>query len=170
MNERAVAWSAEEEDRQTDRYSQQIRKLLFSCHVRFPILQVQGHRRPWGAAINDIRKIFRLSDPLPLCPHLELIYTAKFTQPPLPYYVGVRFSMTPSFPSMRTSHLDAPLSPRLNRKPLTNRFLVSDFPCSRSGEEGRGPNAFFPSLLPRVICVGHRVRRSLARPPAAPGQ
>ena len=39
------------------------------------------------------------------CPHLDLIYTIKFTQPP--YYV--RFSMTPLPPSMWTSYMEAPL-------------------------------------------------------------
>ena len=36
-----------------------------------------------GAYINDICKILGFFDPLPPCPHLELIYTIQFTQPPL---------------------------------------------------------------------------------------
>ena len=36
-----------------------------------------------GASINDVLIIFGIFDPFPLCPHLELIYNTKFTQPPL---------------------------------------------------------------------------------------
>ena len=56
-------------------------------------------------SINDVFKICRYFDrhPHPY-PHLELIYTIKFTQPPIP----VRFSMTPLPPLMRTSYLEAP--------------------------------------------------------------
>ena len=44
-----------------------------------------------GASINDIRNIFRFFDPLSPCPHLELICSIKFTQPPL----RIRFSVNP---------------------------------------------------------------------------
>ena len=36
-----------------------------------------------GASRCDIRKILGFFDPLPPCPHLDLIYTIKFKQPPL---------------------------------------------------------------------------------------
>ena len=36
-----------------------------------------------GASIYDVRKIFGILDPLPPCPHLGLIYSTKFTKPPL---------------------------------------------------------------------------------------
>ena len=36
-----------------------------------------------GAFINDVNKNFGSFDPLSPCPHLELIYTIKFMQPPL---------------------------------------------------------------------------------------
>ena len=62
----------------------------------------------WGASINDIRNIFGFFDPLPPCPHLELINPLKITEPP--YYVRVRFSMNLSpLPPVRTSYLDSPL-------------------------------------------------------------
>ena len=37
-----------------------------------------------GASRYDIRKFFGFFDPFPPCPHLELIYTIKFTQPLTP--------------------------------------------------------------------------------------
>ena len=36
-----------------------------------------------GPAIYDVRKFLGFFDPLPPCPHLGLIYSTKFTQPPL---------------------------------------------------------------------------------------
>ena len=36
-----------------------------------------------GASIYDVRKIFGILDPSPHCQHLGLIYSTKFTQPPL---------------------------------------------------------------------------------------
>ena len=36
-----------------------------------------------GASIYDVRKIFGILDPLPHCPHLGLMYSIKFMQPPL---------------------------------------------------------------------------------------
>ena len=36
-----------------------------------------------GPSIYDVRKILGFLDPLPPCPHLGLIYSTKFTQPPL---------------------------------------------------------------------------------------
>ena len=48
-----------------------------------------------GASRYDVRKHFGYFDSLPPCPHLDLIYTKKFTQPP-----------------MRTSYLEAPLPVR----------------------------------------------------------
>ena len=56
-------------------------------------------RCPWGAFINDIRKIFGFFDPLPPCPHLVLTYTLKFTQPPLLHL------LFHDPPLMRTSYL-----------------------------------------------------------------
>ena len=38
---------------------------------------------PKGPSIYDVRKNFGNLDPLPPCPHLGLIYSTKFTQPPL---------------------------------------------------------------------------------------
>ena len=55
-----------------------------------------------GPSTYDVRKIFRFFDPLPPCPHLELICSIKFTQPLL---------LRPLFhdpPPMGTSYLDAP--------------------------------------------------------------
>ena len=36
-----------------------------------------------GASRYDARNIFGFIDPLTPCPHLNLIYTTKYTQPPL---------------------------------------------------------------------------------------
>ena len=36
-----------------------------------------------GPSIYDVRKILGFFDLLPPCPHLGLIYSTKFTQPPL---------------------------------------------------------------------------------------
>ena len=36
-----------------------------------------------GPSIYDVRKNFGILDPLPPCPHLGLIYSTKFMQPPL---------------------------------------------------------------------------------------
>ena len=40
-----------------------------------------------GASIYDVRKIFRILDPIPPCPQLGLIYSTKFTQPPLLHHL-----------------------------------------------------------------------------------
>ena len=56
-----------------------------------PLFSATSNLSNKGASINDIRKIFGFFDPLPSCPHLELIYTTKFTHLSLLYC----FSMTP---------------------------------------------------------------------------
>ena len=62
--------------------------------------------REGGSSIYDIPNISGFFDLLPLCPHLELIYMIKLSQPPL---------LRPLFhdplpPLMRTSYLEAPSS------------------------------------------------------------
>ena len=58
---------------------------------------------PRGAFINDVLKFLGFFDPLPPCPHLDLIYTINSRS--LPSYVC--FSMTPLPPSKWTSYLEA---------------------------------------------------------------
>ena len=50
-------------------------------------------------------KFWDFLTPSPLCPHLGLIYSTKFTQPPLLIF----FLANPPPPSVRTSYMDAPL-------------------------------------------------------------
>ena len=60
-----------------------------------------------GASRYDVGKSFRSFDfdwPLPLCRHLDLIYTMKFMQPPL----LCPLLHDPLLPPMRTSYLEAP--------------------------------------------------------------
>ena len=57
----------------------------------------------YGSSLNDVHKNFGFFDILPPCPHLDLIYALKFTQPPF---------LRPHFhdpPPMRTSHLKTSL-------------------------------------------------------------
>ena len=55
-----------------------VRDLAWSGNIlRFVLLCAKG------ASIFDVRKLFWILDTLPLCPHLGLIYSTKFKQPPL---------------------------------------------------------------------------------------
>ena len=73
-------------------------------HLFVAALLVRVGVRTEGASINDIRKNFVYFLPPPPCPHLELIYGIKFTQPTLP----CPFFHDPLPPLMQTSYLEAP--------------------------------------------------------------
>ena len=72
--------------------------------IEASLIQINVSRGRGEASINDDRKIFGFLDPLPPCPHLELISTTNSHN--LPYYI--HFSVTPLPPLMPTSYLEAP--------------------------------------------------------------
>ena len=115
-----------------------------------------ARRAPIGAYRYDVHKIFGFFDPLPPCPHLELIYTVKFMQPPLPRPPLFHESLTPlkcadvfllvTLTASLSFHNDC------NCSSLTiGRLLVRNhFVCSREGGERATPvtefaiQIFFP--------------------------
>ena len=64
-----------------------------ACNFSAKPIVCEGDQLSLGASIYDVCKIFGILDPFPTCLHLGLIYSTKFTQPPVS-----SFGLTPHPP------------------------------------------------------------------------
>ena len=106
------------------------------------------NRRPKGASINDIRKIFRFFDPLPLCPHLDL---HSLFHDPLP-------------PPKRTSYLNYPYGKESTKR----RRLKWPQQQFRIGAGQSPQNQKWDKFREREGGTGHLVRGCVTFPRAIP--
>ena len=81
-----------------------LKAFFVSLYNNGPHRLVSRGQQHKGPSIYDVRKILGFFDPPG--PHLGLIYSTKFTQPPLAYYI-FKWANPPS-PSEQTSYMDAP--------------------------------------------------------------